>query len=66
MISFIHICKPPMLHTKLHIFPNLATKLITKKAWGLNPLFLLSGCILLNNITKITDKCLVVINGPII
>ena len=36
------------------------------KDWGLNPLFLPSCCILLNNITKITNKCLVVINGPII
>ena len=34
--------------------------------WGLNPLFLPSCSILLNNVTKITTKCLVVINGPII
>ena len=67
VMLFVHIFKPPMLHIKLlHLF-KLYYKIHSyfRGAWGLNPLFLPSR-IFLNNITKITIKCLVVINGSII
>ena len=65
--AIIHTCNPPMLHTRLlHPF-KLYYKIYNFYiwAWALNPLFLPSCYVLLNNITKITNKCLVVINGPI-